>query len=444
MAMAGHEKEYEVCVVWDTGDGPVIASDSSFPEGYLLEDVRSREYFSVVSRVLRQGGTILERIQTDTNYDYLYAQPFSQAGRTGCVAVSQSETVMLAGHAQFFQRLIPIAAACPILFLALAWITRRLLRPLDEIQRALEDFYTQGSGCQMRLEGMPRTELYEVGRVFNQLSVQTKVQFNELENINGAYARLVPDCLLDMLRKRSVTQLSAGDHIPVEGALLVLIPRDFSPNWENLDRLAGLAAEPIARAGGMLVDYDDGLSALTALFPRPERARGCALNCLAQMEQAQIPVMAAVLTETVELGVFGGEHLLYSFAVSRQMRRKQAALERILDFGPLLVETEGAGRTELRLLGWDGSLNFYEDPACRPPHWQSRWRPAAALWEDALRRYREADFPGAMRLFAKVLRLMPEDTAARWYLFRCEALRGGASRRPDTGLLFDREGSGHG
>jgi len=441
MALAGHEKEYEVCVVWNTGYGPVIASDSAFPTGYLLEDVKSRGYLSVVSRVLRQGGTILERVQADTRCDYLYAQSFSQGNRTGCVAVSQGEAAMLAGHAQFFQRLLPIVAACPILFLALAWITRRLLKPLDEIQRALEDFYTQGSGCQMRLDDMPRTELYEVGRVFNQLSIQTKVQFNELQSINDAYARLVPDCLLDMLRKRSVTQISAGDHTPVEGALLVLIPRDFSPDWENLNRLAGLAAEPIARSGGMLVDYDEGLSALTALFPLPERALGCALDCLEQM--AHIPVMAAVLTEIVELGVFGSENLLYSFAVSKEMRRKQAALERILDFGPLLVRTECAGGTELRLLGWDGGLEFYEDPACRPTDWQSRWRPAAALWEEALRLFRETDFPGAMRLFAKVLRLMPEDMAARWYLFRCEALRGGMSRTPDTGLLFDWEESSH-
>ncbi len=118
MTLAGHEKEYTVCAVWDTGDGPVIASDSSFPGGYLLEDVKSRGYLSVVSRVLRQGGTVLERIQTDTSYDYLYAQSFSQGGRTGCVAVSQGEAVMLAGHAQFFQRLVPIACACPVLFLA--------------------------------------------------------------------------------------------------------------------------------------------------------------------------------------------------------------------------------------------------------------------------------------------------------------------------------------
>ncbi|MDE7262540.1 MAG: hypothetical protein K2N78_10880, partial [Oscillospiraceae bacterium] len=413
-AMAGYEKEYGVCVSWDTGSGPVIAAGSAFPEGYLLEDVESRKYLSVVSRALRQGGALLERIQTDTSYDYLYAQSFSQGNRIGCVAVSQNEAVMLSGQTQFFQRLLPILAACPILFLALVWITLRLLKPLDEIQRVLEEFYTQGSGGQMLLDDMPRTELYEVGRVFNQLSVQTKVQFNELQSINDAYARLVPDCLLGMLHKRSVTQLSAGDHIPVAGGLLILIPRDFSPSWENLDRLAELSAEPIAQSGGMLVDYDEGLSSLTALFPQADHARTCAIECLEQLEQNCIPVMAAVLEETVELGVFGSGRLLYPIAVSKEMRRKQAVLERVLDFGALLVQTGCAGRTDLRLLGWDGGMELYEDPICHPPDWQSRWRESADLWKEALRLFREMDFSAAMRIFAKVLRLMPEDRAARW------------------------------
>ena len=437
MAIAGQEKEYDICVVWDAAPGPVIASDSTVPAGYLLEDIKSRDYVSSVFHALRQGRSALEHIQTDTSCDFLYVQPFSQGDRTGCIAVSQNENILLAGQAKFLQRLLPFLAVCPLLFLALAWITRRLLSPLDEIQRALEEFYTRGSGGQMQLCGMPHTELYEVGRVFNQLSIQTRVQFNELKSINGAYARLVPDCLLRMLCKRSVTELNAGDHAPVDGALLILIPRGFSPDRTGLDRLTGLAAELIAQSGGMLTDYDEGLYALTALFPEAGGARFCARECLEQLEQNRMPVMAAVLTETVELGVFGGDSLLYSLAVSKDMRRKQAALERVLDFDALVVENDRAGRTGLRLLGWDNDMEFYEDPACRPSDWQSRWRGAAALWDGALRLFREREVSSAMRLFAKVLRRIPEDKAARWYLFRCDALRSSQARPSDTELLFD-------
>ncbi len=242
-------------------------------------------------------------------------------------------------------------------------------------------------------------------------------------------------CIRDRLRP--------GDHAPVDGALLILIPRNFSPGWANLDHLTSVAAELIAQSGGMLVDYDEGLYALTALFPESEGARHCALLCLEQLEQNRIPVMAAVLTETVELGVFGGESLLYPLAVSKDMRRKQAALERVLNFDALLVESGCAGRAGLRLLGWDNGMALYEDPACRPSDWQSRWRETAAVWEDALRLFRERDFSAAMRLFAKVLRRMPEDQAARWYLFRCDALHSGSIQAADTELLFDWGDPGH-
>ena len=48
-----------------------------------------------------------------------------------------------------------------------------------------------------------------------------------------------------------------------------------------------------------------------------------------------------------------------------------------------------------------------------------------------------------MRLFAKVLRRIPEDKAARWYLFRCDVLRSSQARPSDTELLFDWGKGGH-
>lgn len=93
----------------------------------------------------------------------------------------------------------------------------------------------------------------------------------------------------------------------------------------------------------------------------------------------------------------------------------------------------------MRLLGWDGGTAFYEDTAWRPPDWQSAWRDADALWSQALALYRQRDFVPSMRKFAGVLRVMPEDQAARWYLFRCEALRDTDTGTADTGLLYGRE-----
>lgn len=436
-AMGGREEAYSVSVAWAGEDGPVVGYDGTFPAGYLVEDVKSRAYLDLVSRVLRQGGNTRALLDNDAGSDYVYAQQFTWGSQTGCVTVSQPLTALLADSGSFLGRMAPILAACPGVFLALVLITRRLLRPLDEIRRAMEEFYLYGGGNQMVLGGMPRTELYEVGRMFNQLSLQTRTQFNELQTINDSYVRLAPACLLEMLGRESVTQLSAGDRAAVDGAVLLLVPRNFLPGPEGVERLARESADRIAGRGGMLVDFDEGLHALAALFPDAGAAGACARDCLDGFEGSGQEVMAAVLEGTVELGVFGGQRLLYPLAVAAGMDRRIGALERLRDFGAPLVRAGKDVPTGLRLLGWDGAVAFCEDPSCRPADWQARWREADGLWGQAMACFRQGRFVEAARGFAGVLRAMPEDMAARWYLFRCKALEGSEPRDGDTGLLFD-------
>lgn len=226
--------------------------------------------------------------------------------------------------------------------------------------------------------------------------------------------------------------------------MLLLIPKGFLPGPEGVDRLARGAADRVAARGGMLVDYDEGLHALAALFPVPEAADDCARDCLDGFEQAGHAVMAAVLEQPVELGVFGGERLLYPLAVAAGMGRRLKALELLLSFGGVLVRSGGIPGPGLRLLGWDGEAEFYEDPALRPADWQVGWREAAGTWRRAMDNFRQRRFVQAARGFSGVLRLMPRDMAARWYLFRCKALEEADAPDPDTGLLFDRGDGSHG
>lgn len=147
---------------------------------------------------------------------------------------------------------------------------------------------------------------------------------------------------------------------------------------------------------------------------------------------------AAVFAEKVEVGVFGSEKLLFPMAVSRSLHRRLAALDRLRSFGAALVRGGAEQETgELRLLGWDRGLSYYEDTAFRDSGWQTRWHEARELWTLAMVAFRAGRFPEAMRRFARVLRVLPEDGAAKWYLFRCDALRDVPEGTADTGLLFD-------
>lgn len=445
--MEEQQKEYLVSVVWDDPNGPAIGYDPQVPEGYLVKDVKPRGYLDIITKMLAEedGASTIRNVRSDCYTEYLYVERFSQAGRAGCVTVSQEEAVMVAETGTFFQRMRPIFAAFPLLFALLIYFTGRLLRPLGAIREALEEFYDCGGGNQMMLDGMPKTELYEVGRVFNQLSIQTRVQLNKLNKINDSYVRLVPECLLRLLRKRDVLSLSAGESVSLEGALMTLIPERAAEDAAGLEALFSPAAEQVAAHRGMIVDYDGSLGAVTAIFPRQSQARDCARQCLHAFDALAFRVMAAVYTERVGFGVFGSERLIVPLAVSGKLIRRREVLARLNDFGAVLVQSGDAEGRSQRLLGWDDALPYYEDTAYRPSAWQAQWRDAAAAWSEAMERFRAADFAAAMRKFARVLRTVPDDSAARWYLFRCDALRDrdGAAGEPDTGLLSDwRVGNG--
>ncbi len=441
MARTRHSEQYTVNVVWLGEDGvPVVGYDSRIPSDYAVEDVKSRDYYAAVSQFLRgERGDGLREIRNALNVrEFVYLQRITQGRWAGCVTVSRGEDGVLAGRASFWLQMLPALIACPFLFALLILVTWRLLRPLGVVREALEEFYDTGGGNRMDLTHMPRTELYQVGLVFNELSQQTKVQFNTLRHINGAYTRLVPDCLYQMLCKPDVLALSAGAYAAVDGALLILTPHVPARTAQALEELFRPASELIAAQNGMVVDYDEGLGAVTALFGDAGQAQACAREALRGYESAEGAVMAAVICDRVEFGVFGSEHLLYPVAVSGSLYRRQEVLSLMLEFGAVLVLSGSSDGQNLRLLGWDGETNYYEDPAFRPGGWRAQWQQAAPLWAEAVEQFRNRQFASAMRRFARVLRLLPEDAAARWYLFRCQSLRDGADGRAgDTGLLYD-------
>lgn len=437
----GSKNVCAVDVFWQTELGPAVGYDAQAPVGCLAEDVKNRNYCRLVREALQkglEGESRVWQVQNANNTDFLYLSTFLQGGQLGCVAVSQPLEALAAEQAAFVRELLVVLAICPALFLALLAMTWRLLRPLKEVRSALEEFYASGGGNQIELRGMAHTELYQVGRVFNELSARTKVQFNKLATINDAYVRLVPDCLLKMLGKEDIQALSAGEFTVMDGAILMLLPQKPARTAEKLERFM----EPLARGvhdyGGMLVDYDEGLGAVTALFREPDKARACARAYLAERGE-EGGVTAAVFCQRLEMGVFGGESLMLPLAVSQDLHRKQEVIRLLSGFGAALIQTgDGVAQSGgLRLLGWDGGQTFWEDPACRPSDWQGRWPSAERLWRRGMEEFSKGGFAAAMGTFTQTLRALPGDGAIRWYLFRCAALRDGGEPSPDLGLLYD-------
>jgi len=420
--------DYGVSVYWLNPDGVSIVCDPDAPAGYLAEDVKSQGYLQKLSP---NGDGEAELVQSAGSGDYLYVASFTQDGREGLVAVSQSEAAALADTGGFWEELLPVLVVCPAVFVGLIIMTRRLLLPLKEIRQWLDSF---SRGSTIPTERMPRTELKKMTELLNDLSVAALTHFNELEASDAAYARLVPNALLNMLGKESIRDLSAGDSVEMRGALLVLLPLRTAENTDGIAAFMEPAARAVEAGGGAVVGRDGALGAVTAVFPAPEKARACAWAYLTGGGDT-----AGVITGRVELGVFGSEKLLCLITDAPHLARRQRALSLLMSFGAVMVEGgEDAAPSFPRLLGWDDGVAYYEDTSFRDSEWQTCWQEASPHWDKAMEKFQAREFAGAMRDFARVLRILPgTDGAARWYVFRCDSLRGGSKREGDTWLLFD-------
>ena len=313
--------------------------------------------------------------------------------------------------------ILPALTACLLLTLALCWITRWLLAPLNSIRSAMGEFEPSG-GSTIFLSGMPHTELYEVGQLWNQFSLQTQVQLNDLQAGNAAYQRLVPNRLLQMLGKPDIASLKAGDMATQNVSLLVLVLPDSEPDSTQIAPVLHQIVQTIGACGGMVVSHNVEHQALITLFSSQKQARACASSLL----DHRLPITAALLQEPVLFGVFGGEHHLLPLAVAPHMARRLALMSMLRQLGAKVICCDGEP-AQLRLLGWDDGLPFYEEIRWRGGSWLSHWQDARPMWEQAMALYQQGQFAPAMRRLAHVLSILPEDQAARWYLFRCEALR---------------------
>lgn len=324
--------------------------------------------------------------------------------------------------------LLPPAVAVLLLCLAGHGLARRLLAPLEELRTAVEDACRQGAGPQMDLNGTAHTELYEIGRLFNLFSLRSRTRQNALQAANETYRQLVPAGLLDLLGKSDVTELIPGKTEPLRGDLLVVMPDFARPDAVWLDRMV----ETLEK-GGAVVGYDLSCQALLAAFDQDRRTVECAGDCI--RDHAAV---AAILRQEAGFGFFGGAQGLYPVARIPGIGRRLAVLAMLRGFGARLLYSGGDG-DGLRLLGWDDGQPFYEDTTLRPAEWQAGWRKAAPLWTEALTLYRARAFSAAMRRLADVLHILPDEEAARWYLFRCHALRDRPAAYQDLDLLYEGE-----
>lgn len=293
------------------------------------------------------------------------------------------------------------------------------------------------------------------------LPAATQAIDQQLSETESAYSRFVPRQFLQLLGVDDIRTVQLGQQVERSMTILFSDIRDFtslsesmSPQ-ENFNFLNSylVQMEPVIAAHGGIIDKYIG-DAIMALFPHsPDDALRCSLAMLAKLDEYNagreragyhaIQIGIGINTGIVILGTIGGEGRMdgtvIGDAVNLASRLEQLTKEYkvpVLISEYTLSSLENIKPWSLRFLdrtyvrGKHDEQSVYEVIDADIPTLRIAKKNTWPIFQRALTHYHLGDFQTAKTYFAQCLTEAPDDTAARAYLRRCEALAQPAAPSP--------------
>ncbi|MBV8491536.1 MAG: hypothetical protein JO199_13495, partial [Candidatus Eremiobacteraeota bacterium] len=275
----------------------------------------------------------------------------------------------------------------------------------------------------------------------------------ELQEVNGASARFIPDEFLRMLGKENISRIELGDHVEREMTVLFADIRNFTALSEELtpgESFEFLNAYlnrvgPIVREHGGFIDKYIGDSVM-ALFPaESDAALDAALavqrevRAFSKTLRAQgkpgIAVGIGLHTGRLMLGTIGERARMETTVISDAVNLASRMEGATKTFGASIVLSEATfarlsrpqnylvrplGKIVVR--GKRQPVEIYEAYGGDAPEIAVRKEASIAEFAHAVARYENGDWHDAEAAFAEIHRLNVSDEAALYFRNRCTAL----------------------
>ncbi|MBS4062354.1 MAG: hypothetical protein KG029_18305 [Bacteroidetes bacterium] len=218
------------------------------------------------------------------------------------------------------------------LFFFVNWTHNSIVIPLKEV---VEKMRQQGEDELGRL-AILRTndEIGELANGYNEMAMRITGNISALKEITEANQRFVPEEFLQILGKKSITDVALGDQVQKHMTILFVDIRSFttiseklSPK-ENFDFLNDYLGymEPVIRAHNGFIDKFIGDSIMALFGDKAEDAIDAALEMherlkefnlmLKQVGRPPIDTGAGIHTGNLMLGVVGGEGRMETTVIS--------------------------------------------------------------------------------------------------------------------------------
>jgi predicted ATPase/class 3 adenylate cyclase len=278
------------------------------------------------------------------------------------------------------------------------------------------------------------------------ISLENARLYSNIQAINRAYERFVPQQFLSHLSRESITEVQLGDQIQREMTILFSDIRDFTTISEGMTPAANFQfvneylrhMEPeITHQHGFIDKYIG--DAIMALFPQNAddaiRAALAMLHSLEGFNQARIqrgdlPIRIGIGLHTglLMLGIVGGPNRMDGTVISDAVNLASRVESLTKRYGASLLITE-ATRERLQdadafamreiarvaVKGKSKAVTLFEVLDGDPPAIRAQKLQTAPLFESGLKAYQAGHFQEAAERFGAVIAANAEDRVARFY-----------------------------
>ena len=321
----------------------------------------------------------------------------------------------------------------------------RILFPIGEIKREMQKF--ADGDRSVRIRSTSEDELTGITQVFNKMADDIDVQILNLERLSETYYRFVPASIIELLGKDNLGSLNLGTN--VQGEYAVLNARlnlqetlSVEQNEALMNRFFSTVNRFTQQNNIISIVDDANLQSIIMICQQgAEAAITAALTILAKIDAdnqkaapiEQLKVNFVMDYTDVYFGICGDEQRYIPVVLAPKFEKLLSNTFFLKSMGSRLLVTENGykqlGNIESyanRYVGHIknaptdmGMYDLYEDRTAEQIRVMKTTQHA---FDKAMELYEKGFYYEAKNLFAMVLRENPQDMAAKYYVFRCEAL----------------------
>ena len=322
----------------------------------------------------------------------------------------------------------------------------RILAPIGEIKREMQ-LFADGDRS-IRIRSTSEDELTGITQVFNKMADDINVQIVNLERMSEIYYHFVPPSMIGLLGQDNLASMTLGSS--VKGSFAIMNVRMYPEESLPIDKKEALmnrffnTVNRFAKQSDIITIVDDANLQSMLLICREgaDAAAAAALTILARIDadnqlydrDGQMNVMFVADQTEVYFGICGDEERYIPVVLAPEFEKLLEHGEFLRGMGSRFLMTESvseklqsrdqyAKRYIGRLRAEELDLGLYDMYDEKGAEEVRVMKQSQRAFDKAMELYEKGFYYEAKNLYARVLRENPGDMAAKYYIFRCEALQ---------------------